>query len=88
MVRATGYVIVKGHRYGKTTPVTSGSLRAVRLSKPRLIESDEVVVRLTVVLPREAFEAAAAEATIAAVDLVHGVEVAVAEPEADTEPDE
>lgn len=85
MVKATGYVVVKGHRYGKTTPVVSGTLRAVRLSKPRIVEADEVVVRLSLVLPREAFEALDAEASIAAADLVRGIAVAVVEPEDDSE---
>jgi hypothetical protein len=87
MVRATGYLIVKGSRYGKTAPVVSARLCGARLSRPRTLSTDEVAVRLTLVLPREAFEALTAEAAIAAVDLVHGIEVVVVEPEPD-EPDD
>jgi hypothetical protein len=87
MVRATGYVIVKGTRYGKTAPVNTATLRAARLSRPRSLDADEVAVRLTLVLPRAAFDALDAEASIAAVDLVRGVEVRVAEPEPEV-PDE
>lgn len=83
-VEATGYLIVEGRRsrYSGATLYDQGRVAALRTKKPAQLLTDQVAVKVTVRVPKAAFEPLTPEAVIEVPEelVQHRVEV-VAEPQ-------
>ena len=65
-VTATGYLVVKGtrSRYYTNVPVTGAKIAGSRSKKPTTLGEDEIVVKVKIQLPKQAFEPLEPEALI------------------------
>jgi hypothetical protein len=83
-VRATGYVVVEGRRsrYYPDNGVESARLVAVKQNKPTTLTGDQVAIKVTIELPKAAFEALRPEALIVVPEelIQHEVQVEAVEP--------
>jgi len=89
-VTGTAYLVIEGerYRYGVTDPITGlkpvnkAKIVAVRQTRPKTLDIDQIVVKVTIQLPAGAFDPIAPQALIVVPDemIQHDVEVvAVAE---------